>query len=259
VKEILFSLLILVFLPACTATGGEPSNKGEPETTSSPTAIPTATSWKLIEEEVTVPAEDGLMLAGTFYAPAEPPPWRSVILLHMIYGNSLDWGDFPKQLAEAGYAVFNLDMRGHGKTGGSTDWDQSKNDLQRVWNYLAERPDIDATCGAVIGASMGANMGLVLAADTPEVCAVGLLSPGLNYYDVATADKLMTYGSRPMLIIASDEDSYSAESSRNLQEMAEGEAELVMYSQAGHGTAMLQKEPLLSKTIIVWLDQYLKP
>jgi dienelactone hydrolase len=214
----------------------------------------------LVKEEITVPAEDGLALNGMFFTSAVPePPWPAVILLHMIYSNRQDWGDLPKQLAQAGYAVFNLDMRGHGKTGGSMDWDQSLDDLQRVWDYLAARPDVDDTRIAVIGASMGANMSLSIASENPQIRAVGLLSPGLDYFHVTTLDKMNAYGSRPVLILVSDEDGYAVESSRRLEEAAQGEAELVCYSQAGHGTGMFQNEPGLPGTIIDWLDRYVKP
>ncbi len=182
-----------------------------------------------------------------------------MILLHMIYGAQEEWGDLPKKLSEAGYAVFTVDMRGHGETGGEIDWEQSKDDLQRVWSYMTGRAEVDKTRVAIIGASMGANMALVTGAAQPEVRALGLLSPGLNYYRVTTADTLETYGQRPLLIVVSDEDSYSAESSRQLEKLAKGTAELVLYRGAGHGTAMLLSKPELADTIIRWLDDNLSP
>lgn len=102
-------------------------------------------------------------------------------------------------------------------------------------------------------------MALVTSAAQPEVRALGLLSPGLDYYRVTTADALAAYGQRPLLIVASDEDSYSAESSRQLSELAGDSAELVMYSQAGHGSAMLQSKPELVDTLIDWLNRTLIP
>jgi len=252
--------LLIALLAGCGSPGGIASPGGTPDMVRIATAIPQATRVPLVETGIQVEAADGLKLAGTFFAPADvPPPWPGVILLHMIYGTQEEWGDLPKQLSEAGYAVFTVDMRGHGKTGGEMDWDQSRDDLQRVWSYMTGRTEVDQNRVAIIGASMGANMALVAAAAQPEVRALGLLSPGLDYYRVTTADALATYGQRPLLIVASDEDSYSAESSRQLDELAGESAELVMYSQAGHGTGILQTKPELTDTLIDWLKRALIP
>jgi dienelactone hydrolase len=253
-----FLALALLVLAACSpSTGvGLPDNSRE----DTATATPQATRAPRIDNGVVVEAADGLRLAGTFYTPADtPPPWPGVILLHMIYGDQKEWGDFPQKLSDEGYAVFAIDLRGHGKTGGEMDWDQSRDDLQRVWRYMTGRGEVDPNRIAIIGASMGANMALVASAAQPEVGALGLLSPGLDYYRVTTADALAAYGQRPLLIVASDEDSYSAESSRQLSELAGDSAELVMYSQAGHGSAMLQSKPELADTLIDWLNRTLIP
>jgi dienelactone hydrolase len=253
-----FLAMALLVLAACNPSAeiGLPGNSLEDVAT----ATPQATRAPRIEKGIVVKAADGLKLAGTFFTPADsPPPWPGVILLHMIYGNQEEWGDLPQRLSDAGYAVFTIDLRGHGKTGGEMDWDQSRDDLQQVWRYMTGRGEVDPERIAIIGASMGANMALVAAAAQPGVRALGLLSPGLDYYRVTTADALATYGQRPLLIVASDEDSYSAESSRQLDELAGDSAELVMYSQAGHGSAMLQTKPELADTLIDWLNRTLIP
>jgi dienelactone hydrolase len=253
-------ILAGLLLAACAASTVPAAEVAELEIVPSQTRMPAATTKKPVEGKVVIHASDGLELSGTLFSPeAQSPPWPGVILLHMIYGDNREWGEFPRQLTEAGYAVLALDMRGHGKTGGEMDWDQARDDLRRVYHYLSEIPDIDPARLAVIGASMGANMALGLASETPQMRAAGLLSPGLDYYHVTTADKLKDYGGRPLLILVSDEDGYAAESVRKLKELAEGEVELVVYSQAGHGTAMFQKEPGIPETIIDWLDLHLMP
>jgi dienelactone hydrolase len=261
---LLVSILViaLLTLAACSSPAKPrlPGNNPAATAAAAATATPHATRTPRIETGIEVDAADGLKLAGTFYAPADlPPPWPGVILLHMIYGERQEWGDFPNKLSKAGYAVFAIDMRGHGDTGGEMDWEQAQDDLQRVWKYMADRPEVDKNRLAIIGASMGANMALVTGAAQPEVRAIGLLSPGMDYYRITTADALVTYGKRPLLIVASDEDTYSAESSRQLSKMAKGTAELVMYSGAGHGTALLQSKPELADTLLDWLARTLGP
>ncbi len=248
-------------LPSETATAALPptsTNTPIPSSTAAHTA--TSTPWPLVEDGVAVQTADGLELVGTFYAPQDPaPPWPGVILLHMVYGSRQDWQEFAGELTGAGYAVLALDMRGHGDSGGSLEWDKFEDDLLRVWEYFAGRPDVDEGLTGVVGASIGANMALLLGASQPDAAGVVLLSPGLDYYGVTTADTLEAFGQRPLLIVASEEDSYSAQSSRQLSELAGGEVHLEMYPGGAHGTVMFDRQPGLAGLIVDWLDGYLKP
>ena len=231
---------------------------GEPEPTE--TAKPGTELEKYIKleiSEVLIPV-DGLDLAGTFYAPIdESPPWSGVILLHMLWGNRTSWDEYARELADAGYAVLSIDLRGHGETGGAVDWESAVSDLQQVWSYLIERPNIDLDRTAFVGASIGANLALIAGANEPAVRTVVLLSPGLSYAGVKTEAAMQSYGERPVLIAASKEDTYAASSSIALEANALGESQLIMYEDAGHGIFMIKAEPELSQLIIEWLDRYL--
>jgi pimeloyl-ACP methyl ester carboxylesterase len=273
--------LFLLILVACGPTGapgaeesapsGETKDTGEPEAVepavealpeqeevaqadaeSEPQAAPAEPGT--IEDGVTVEASDGLALVGTFYPGGDEPPWPGVILLHMLGSDRGVWEEFATSLNESGYAVFALDMRGHGSTGGAQDWGLAPDDLQRVWAYMAGRDDVDEARTAVVGGSIGANMALITGAGEPSVDTVVLLSPGLDYRGVTTEDAMAAFGERPALIVASGEDGYAADSSRTLHELAVGESELVIYEGAGHGTNMFGPEPELGTLIIEWLD-----
>lgn len=221
------------------------------------TPHPEVTTPPHIEDGIIVNAADGLGVVGTFYAPAAArSPWPGVILLHMLGSDRTSWDAFARQLTTAGYAVFAVDMRGHGDTGGARDFSQATDDLQRVWRYFTARSDVDARRTAVIGASIGANMALITAALQPAIKTVVLMSPGLDYRGVTTAGAIAEYGDRPLLIIASMEDIYPADSSHQLQQLAKGESQLIMYEGAGHGTDMFGPEPELADLIIAWLDAH---
>lgn len=241
--------------PKITATIA-PTQEEIPVVTASPQV--TVEQEIIMGERVEIEGTDELKLVGTLYTPGDTPsPWPGVMLLHMLWGDRSSWEDFAIKLTDAGYAVLAVDMRGHGDTGGEVDWDLAGNDLQQVWNYLGARPDIDGDRMAVLGASIGANMALVTGSDNSNARTVVLLSPGLNYAGVEIRDPLLTYGERPMLIVASQEDTYAADSSRRLEEIALGETRLVMYQGAGHGLHMFEREPGLADLIIDWLDDYL--
>jgi dienelactone hydrolase len=209
-------------------------------------------------ERVTIEAaEDSPTLVGTLYTPQSPPPWPGVLLLHMLGSNRQAWEDVAPEIAAGGYAALAVDMRGHGETGGNLDWGKAADDLQHVWRYLAAIPDIDEGRTAVIGASIGGNMSLITGAAEPLIRTVVLLSPGLDYRGVTTEDVIQTYGDRPILIVASQDDLYAAQSSQTLSELALGVAELQLYQGAGHGTNMFRAEPGLISVILDWLNQYL--
>lgn len=231
----LLAILVILILPACQAEYTLPA-----------------------EERLVFQIESGLEIVGTIYRPEDnEPPWPGVLLLHMIYGQRQEWEGFARSLAQHGIAALALDMRGHGETGGEMDWDLARQDLRQVWAAFSSRPEIDPAATAVVGASMGANMAVLLGADQPEIKALVLLSPGLNYYMVQIAEPLAAYGERPVLIVASREDGYAAASSEELLKIAQEEARLEMFEGIGHGTQMLTNQPDLTALLLEWLQSIL--
>ena len=235
----------------------EPSRTATPEGTLS--AITGTAENTPQGRRVEIQAEDGVRLAGTFYPPeSDSPPVPGVILLHMLWSERSAWEDFAVQLNEAGYAVLAMDFRGHGETGGEVDWEKAVQDVGHTWSYLKAIESVDDERLAIIGASIGANVALTAAAIEPKVGTVVLLSPGGNYAGVKTHDPMVDYGERPVLIAASEQDTYAAESSLRLAELAAGDAQLIMYPGSGHGTIMLDREADLRGLIIAWLDEHLQ-
>lgn len=208
------------------------------------------------EEPFEAAADDGLRLRGTLYrASVEPAP--AVLLLHMLDGRSGDWLPLITPLQQAGYTVLAMDLRGHGSTRGTQDWNLARQDVAVLLAALCAVDGVDANRVGVVGASIGANLALTgCAADALCRTAV-LLSPGLDYRGVTTAGPMAALGERPVLIVASSEDRESADSSRTLDGLAQGEHRLVMYDGAGHGTRMFGPQPGLIQTILDWLGAHL--
>ena len=203
-------------------------------------------------------ADDGLELVGTFAAPDTRTPWPTVILLHMLGGQRTDYDAQIARFTAEGYAVLALDMRGHGATGGEVAWDLAAEDLRMVAETLLNQPEIRTDGLAILGASIGSNMALKTGAAVPWVKSVVMLSPGLDYRGVTTEDALAAYGDRPLMIVASSEDSYAAESSQTLADTATGLVNFKLYEGAGHGTRMFGAEPGLMDLILAHLNQYVR-
>lgn len=213
-------------------------------------------------EKVGFTTDDGVRIYADYYANDSGAP--SVILLHMYSRTRADWREFALFLQSRGYSVLALDMRGHGESGGGTysafgmqEWLGVLNDVSAGKEFLRSR-GADTTRLSVIGASIGANLALRYAAQDGEVKTVVLLSPGLDYRGVTTEDAMVDYGARPLLIVASEDDKYSAQTARRLDSLAQGEHKLIIYPAADHGTRMFGREPGLAQEIAGWLDEHSK-
>ena len=76
--------------PAPAAEGPYPAGP-ESALESDPAYPAPAAQSMFAANPVTFPADDGLMLVGTFTAPDTPAPWPTVILLHMLGGRRSDY------------------------------------------------------------------------------------------------------------------------------------------------------------------------
>lgn len=204
---------------------------------------------------VDIKTEDNINLKGTFYKSSGN---FSVILLHMLGRNRNDWNDFAKELQSNGYNVLSIDFRGHGesqlnfKDFSENDFNKMVLDVKAAKEFLKTKNAYNA---AIIGASIGANAAINYAAQDNSVKTVILLSPGLNYRGVKT-DAAIRLFRNPILILASEGDSYSSESSKKLNSYSQSST-LKIYDGDLHGIAMLAN-PDVKKEISGWLKENLK-
>ncbi len=237
------SLFILLLLIACTA-GEQPGMQPplKPLTGTLPSG--------------TVTTFDGQTIAYQIY-PGKTGS-TPVILLHMFRRSRADWDGFARWLQKNGYTVVVPDLRGHGQSSGN--WEKFTDDDFNKMTYdvaalksMLENQGADVKKLAIIGASIGANTAFNYAASDKDVATVILLSPGLDFHGISTAN---TKFGKPFLIVASNDDQYSAQSG---QQIANNNAysKLVLFEDAGHGTNMFVK-PELSAMILQWLKLQIK-
>jgi pimeloyl-ACP methyl ester carboxylesterase len=198
-------------------------------------------------------AADGAKLAVTYYPPiVRPAP--AALLLHMLGRGKGDWEAFAKNLQKQGWAVMAMDLRGHGASTGPVDWTKAPGDVQAVFNALAARPEVDDETPrlALVGSSIGSNLALLAGAADPTVKAVVALSPGLDYMGLKPGDSIDKFGDRPVLLVASEDDAYSADTVKQLApKLLGGKSKL--FTDAGHGNAMFS-DPTLETTLMDWLN-----
>jgi dienelactone hydrolase len=159
-----------------------------------------------------------------------------------------------EDLAATGIASLTIDLRGHGDTGGSEDWELAQQDVAAAFEWLRTNPDVDPSRVGVVGASIGANLALVQAASHPdEVAAAALLSPGMDYFRVKIEGLAQAASGVPLFLAASEDDGYSAETVRILAGEAPGEPTPTVFDGASHGTDMFASHPELADQLIRFL------
>jgi predicted acyl esterase len=115
-----------------------------------------ATGSTASTQNVSIPMDDGVSIAATLYLPEGTPPaagWPAIVFLHGLSGNKEQMNALITGygFATQGYAVLAFDARGHGQSGGlvGIDGPREITDTRAVFEWLADRPDVD---GANIGA-----------------------------------------------------------------------------------------------------------
>lgn len=196
---------------------------------------------------------EGQPVAALCWVPARSGAAKApgVILLHMLGRSKEDWRGFGDLLERSGYAAIAMDLRGGGNAGER----KLVGDARAAFEFLARQPEVDAARIGVVGASIGANGALLFALEEPRVRCAALLSPGLDYRGVSTVPGISKM-TRPVLLVASDDDEYSAESVRRLERLAPGPKAMKMYSHAGHGTQIFSADVGLDKELLAFLKAH---
>jgi alpha-beta hydrolase superfamily lysophospholipase len=213
-------------------------------------------------QRVTFRTDDGVNLAATWYEPATRPG-PAVILVHMLSRSRREWEAVAQRLSSEGIGALALDLRGHGESSPGppgppdrVDYSAMVLDLRAARRFLAQRSDVQQARVGVAGASLGANLAALLASTDPSIVSLALLSPSLDYRGLrieAAARKV----TRPMLLVAGDDDPYASRSARELQKAGGGPRELLILKGAGHGTAMLGRDPTLTAALVDWFRRTL--
>lgn len=221
-------------------------------------AMPATAQGDLGAEIVEIEAEDGLMLVGDWYASDEQAP--AVLLLHMLNSNRTAWEPLiPVLVNDYGFNVLNLDMRGHGETGGSRGWDLTEQDVQTVIDWMREQESVDAERIAIVGASIGSNLAIRGWANDEGVVTAVALSPGLDYRGVTTLEPVTESADRPLLLIASRADVVSAIAVIELFGATNGAVSVRLFEGGRHGTQLLSNDTLAPTISLIgqWLAEHL--
>lgn len=206
-------------------------------------------------QRVTFRADDGVVLTATWYEPPTRGP--AVILVHMLHRSRRDFDALASRLASEGIGALALDLRGHGDSQGSigADFAPMVADVKAARRFLIGRSDVSGKIG-FLGASLGANLVALAAADDPGIASLALLSPSLDYRGLRIETAMRKFGSRPVLMVVSDDDPYASRSAHDLEKGTRGR-EILSLTGAGHGSTMLERESSLMGSLVDWFRRTL--
>lgn len=140
---------------------------------------------------------------------------------------------------------------------------QRGQDLRRTVDYLASRPDIDATKLAFFGASLGAQLGPVYLAVEPRLKTGVLLSGGFETWQIPAESDPVNFAPRvrqPVLMVNGREDfDLPYDSAQVPLFYALGTAPADKRHAVLEGGHIPPKPQLVFKEILDWLDRYLGP
>lgn len=223
-----------------------------------------ATSKAPFPAAASLTTADGVVLQASYGQPAKPST-NGVVFVHMNGRSKEDWAGVAEACWNAGSWVVTVDLRGMGANvpAGTTppaltpdDYQKMTQDVNAAVAYLRGK---GVTKVALVGAELGANLAINVAAEDPAVADVVLLSPGMVYQGVIATDAVKRYGARPLLMVASTEDAYAAQSVARFEQLASGDKHVEMYENAGKGTRMLNRAPELEGYLVGWIGTHWAP
>jgi dienelactone hydrolase len=219
---------------------------------------------------------DNVDITGTYY-PVPQTPAPSALLIHSVFRNRTNWNEFCEVLQQNGVAAFAIDLRGHGGSTrkltadgavtldahkfGGPDFQDMPLDVEAAIDWMEAQPELDKTRIALIGESLGANIALRYAAVNPDLAALVLFSPGLNYRGVRTDDAILQIGHMPLRILVSEYDPVAFESCKHLiavqkeSGLLSATNELITCTGNLHGSDMLLHVRNLPQIVVAWLKQ----
>lgn len=280
-SKILFTAVLLVFLfgagawyyyerTSAPAPAGEPLVRGMSQSKGMPVIGGADIQEMLVTETAQFQTADGVTIFG-LYSHGDNPALPAVLLSHMMPATKESWKDFAHVLADAGFQVLAIDLRGHGesvmptlnaqsqtlnyKNFSDAEHQKSILDLEAAVEFLKSK---GASEIHLIGASIGANLSLRYLTEHSDARSVVLLSPGLDYRGVKTeefATRLHT--GQAAYYAAAGDDPYSVQTAKTLYQKTSGGAtkELKLFERGGHGTDMFFAHQELMWDLIVWLKQ----
>ena len=210
--------------------------------------------------DVSIRTEDGITLEAVWNA--APQPAGAVLLLHSYLRSHADWDAVASRLHDAGLGVLQLDLRGHGRSGG-TGTDQFAmfpRDVRAALAWMKTQPDVLPGKIGIAGLNLGATLAVIGAGAEPAVRSIAVISPAMEFRGLRCDTAMHAFAARSgaALLAAGSLDPYGARSARQLADIGPGLRDLHLFdATAANGRALLQEQPDLVGALVDWFRRTL--
>jgi dienelactone hydrolase len=188
---------------------------------------------------------------------ASQRPAPAVVLVGMLGKSRDDWQAIAQRFADARVTTLAIDLPGSVVPEDPKVLSAWSDDVRAAVTYLVGRPETKPGAIGILGASLGASLAAVAAGAEPVVRSLVLVSPTAEYRGLRLEGPMRQYGARPAYLLASQLDTYSARTVRDLAKNPPGIRETQLSDTSAHGTVLLAREPDLVRLIIEWFQRTL--
>ncbi len=142
---------------------------------------------------------DGLALQA-YFVPSQNG--AAVIVLHGYRASYVDMLPVGNLLAQHGYGVLLVDLRGHGGSEGQlvTFGKDEVLDADAAYQYLARQPGSDPRRVGILGNSMGGSTAILYSARNPAIAATAAISPFPSVRDLIAVNTRRALPTPPILL-----------------------------------------------------------
>ncbi|NOX57851.1 MAG: alpha/beta fold hydrolase [Planctomycetes bacterium] len=215
--------------------------------------------------------QDGVEIVGDYF----PPTGRAIspvaVLLHMYRSDRSAWSPLVKPLHEAGFAVLAIDMRGHGDSTKPETlnlatrvndrdaklFNNMYKDVDAAIEWARKQPNTDPKKLVLIGASVGCSIAIDTMSRDKTVNAIVCMTPGTNYLGVDSTEHIAKTDTRPILLLATEDERAATDTLASSVENATGE---IVGPGRAHGTRMFGVIDGIEKKIVTFVrEQVNKP
>lgn len=219
--------------------------------------MPGMFSWAILipsapAAPVALTTEDGASLSGESWGRGA----RGVLLIHDEGRSRTDWELVAPKLAQAGFRVLAIDLRGHGASTlpaplQQDDWPKLTADVAAGVQWLVTN---GATEVHLVGERVGANLALAAAPASDRVTDLVLMSPALNAHGIRVSTGVEALGERSVLVVAGAADPLAAKTGRWIAEQAAGASRVELLPAGKAGERLVNVAPEAVSLMLAWID-----
>ncbi len=217
------------------------------------------------QSKISFTTEDRKLLKGTLYMPdgndRDPAPVGGVVFIHGANHDATTWWHLAREVTKTGFASLIFDQRGYmhsvpNERPFAFDIETIQKDIKAAINFLASQSGVDPDRIALVTATSRGGPAVAAAYGDDRIKAI----VGLSFYGgTEVTNRYISEMDIPFFLVASTNDVRAdgrslVEATRETYRLSNNkETELLIYEDAGRGSAMLKTKPELTGMVVGWI------